>query len=218
MVRPSRPTVGVCGWPGKARVPRTRTILTALSCFTLCFTGTAKVLPHPSDPPTVVLTAAAAPAAVAAPLDAAYPAAVGPPPYCHDDACHPRDSAGFVIDGTIQADDLHCVGTDLQRSECFEARRPQCAGHGRKSWAAVVACFAPEVNLYPWPHAWALNVIECESGGDQWATNGQYIGLMQEGAGHGSFDPATEIWTGYHHFYVGGGPGQWSTSGRICHA
>jgi hypothetical protein len=132
---------------------------------------------------------------------------------------HPVNAGGFVLDGSPQLDDAHCVGTDLQRSECYAARRPQCSAHGRKSWDQVVACWAPEVDLYPWPATWALNVIECESGGDQWAVNpgGPYVGLMQEGGGNGTTDPALEIYRAYQDYYATEGGAPWSTSGMVCH-
>ncbi len=65
---------------------------------------------------------------------------------------------------------------------------------------------------YDWDCAWALAVINCESGGDPAAYNpaGPYIGLFQVWGGFGGDlrDPAANIATA-HSLYVSGGSGHW---------
>lgn len=92
---------------------RTRVRLVLAAAITAAFlipTLIAGATPGPATRPTAVHVAAVTPST---------------PVFCHDGGCHPLDPAGYVTDGTVQPDDLHCIGDLTQRLGCMAARRHQ---------------------------------------------------------------------------------------------
>jgi hypothetical protein len=150
----------------------------------------------------------AATAIVASALTAATPT---PPP-----SPHPINAQGFVTDGSPQRDDGHCIGTADQRVACLVARRPECQGwdHAMDPQTAM-ACWAPEVNVFDWPHDPMFDALYCESKGETGATNGRYRGLLQDDGGDG--DPVHDLEHAYYVKWEGQRASAWAaTYGRRC--
>ncbi len=138
------------------------------------------------------------------------------PSAAHAAPNHPTDSRGFVTDGSPQRDDQHCIGNTRQRVACLVARRPNCPGWDHPMDRTTAwDCWAPEINVYPWDHDPMMQALYCESKGQTTASNGRYLGLLQDDGG--SYDPVDAFEHAYWVKWRGQGSSAWAgTYGRYC--